>query len=551
MEISHLIKSFNKHQSEMFNILNTENLYQFRVPTGVGKGYVMIGHILNSVMNSENSIFTIASHRLSLNNQHLRDLIDLFIEFKLLGKVRFLTVGSSSLNIDKLLKADSDLYIKFNNLIFDYNIDKPSHLQRHQEDTFLSSMDDETITKIVESNNELGIKTIIISTYNSLDKLSNLDIDISYLDEAHILASNKAESDFRKSFEVIKSKKKFFFTATPKDMQEEILNDEESGDIFLMNNESIFGKSYEVSFIECVKSGYITEPVIHVAHPKIVDGTNYDSIENKSKFIRETFWAHREWVKSNSSRCEEIDAKILVRCESVPNMWEIYHKLMSEIDSDIIVCAGASYGGNDGINHVISGEWIRNRDEFLKKIQGISSTQKVIILNFDVFSEGINLFGITGVMFMQGKMASITKVIQNVGRSTRLHPIDRKGLIDGSIKVGGSGWVKPNCAVIIPYWDGASEFTKNILADLIRKLRSKMGFSPSMILSVGDDFANSDGGDDLDDLNKRAGREKKWKLIDEINQEIEKLDLKDIDEKEREKIQKMSKLELLKKAFGY
>lgn len=74
MTIQDYIKTFNKHQSEIFNLLNTEKLYQFRVPTGVGKGYVMIGHILNSIINTEQSIFTIASHRLSLNNQHLRDL---------------------------------------------------------------------------------------------------------------------------------------------------------------------------------------------------------------------------------------------------------------------------------------------------------------------------------------------------------------------------------------------------------------------------------------------------------------------------------------------
>ncbi|MEN6291189.1 MAG: hypothetical protein ABFD07_04110, partial [Methanobacterium sp.] len=156
---------------------------------------------------------------------------------------------------------------------------------------------------------------------------------------------------------------------------------------------------------------------------------------------------------------------------------------------------------------------------------------------------------ITGVMFMQGKMPSIAKVIQNVGRSTRLHPIDRKRLISGEISVGSDGWVKPNCAVIIPYWDSTSEFTKKILADIIRKLRSKMEFSPSMILSVGDDFAESSGNNDLEGLNKLDRAKKKWKLIEEINHEIEGLELKEINEKEMQEIQGLSKLELLKNAF--
>lgn len=524
MQIHNIIKTFNPHQAEMFKRLNEETRHQFRVPTGVGKGYVMIAHILNSIINTEQSIFTIASHRLSLNNQHLRDLIDFFMDLELIGKVKFLTVGSQVLDIDKLFRDDYELAKKFNNLLFDVNFGKPIKEKISQDNTFLSSMSKKEIDGIINKNTRNGIKTIIISTYNSLDKLSNLDIDVTYLDEAHILASNKEDSEFRKSFESIKSKKKFFFTATPKDMQDELLKEDETSDIFLMNNKEIFGDYYEVSFVECVKSGYITEPIIHVAYPKeLTDGTNYDSIENKSKFVKETFEAHEKWLKESSSEPSKINPKMLVRCESVPNMWELYHKLSSIISKDIIICAGASYGGTVA-NHVIGTEWERNRDEFVKKIQKVPSDKKMIILNFDIFSEGLNISGITGVMFLQGKMPSIPKVIQNVGRSTRLHPIDRKRLRKGEIKVGRLGWIKPNCAVIIPYWDATSEFTKNLLAHIIRELRNKMEFSPSLVLSVGEDFGKSEDLNDLDGLNKLDKKEKKWKLIKDINHEIEKLD---------------------------
>ena len=62
-----------------------------------------------------------------------------------------------------------------------------------------------------------------------------------------------------------------------------------------------------------------------------------------------------------------------------------------------------------------------------------------------------------------------------------------------------------------------TKFTKNILADIIRKLRSKFEFSPNLILSVGDDFAKTDNDIDLDGLNKVEKSKKKWKLINEIN----------------------------------
>jgi predicted helicase len=556
MTIQDYIKTFNRHQSEIFNLLNTQTVHQFRVPTGVGKGYVMIGHILNSVINTEKSIFTIASHRLSLNNQHLRDLIKYFVDFGLIGKVKFLTVGSQVLSIDKLFQDDYDLSKKFNNLLFEANFGKPMKEHHSSDNTFLGGpgLGKKDVNRIIAKNNKDGIKTIIITTYNSLDKLENLDIDVIYLDEAHILASNKEDADFRKSYEIIKAKKRFFFTATPKDMQAEMLEEDGASDIFLMNNEEIFGKPYEVSFVECVKSGYITEPIIHVAYPKDGNGAsekdiNYGSVENKAKFINETFKAHEKWLKESSSMPDEIGAKMLVRCESVSNMWEIYHKLVELVDEDVIICAGASYGGLDA-NHVIGGDWERNRDEFIKKIQAVKSDKKMIILNFDIFSEGLNVPGITGVMFMQGKIPSIAKVIQNVGRSTRLHKIDRDRLISGEISVGGLGWVKPNCAVIIPHWDSNSENTKRILADIIRKLRSKMEFSPAMILSIGDDFAKSGGKDEPNSLNELDKKKKKWKLIEEINQEIEKLDIKEIDEKEEKRINDLNKLELLKEEYG-
>jgi hypothetical protein len=550
MKIHDIIGTFNPHQAEMFKRLNEEVRHQFRVPTGVGKGYVMIAHILNSIVNTEQSVFTIASHRLSLNNQHLRDLINYFIDMNLIGGVKFLTIGSQVLNIDKLFSDDKELFLKFQSSLFDVNIGRNMRDKISQDNIFQDNMSKKEITNILNKNTKAGIKTIIITTYNSLDKLSDIDIDVTYLDEAHILASNKEESEFRKSFESIKSKKRFFFTATPKDMQDEFLKEDETSDIFLMNNKEIFGDYYEVSFVECVKSGYITEPIIHVAYPKeLTDGTNYDSIENKSKFVKDTFLAHEKWLKESSSMPDEISAKMLVRCESVPNMWELYSKLSEIIPTDVVICAGASYGGSEA-NHVIGSEWEKNRDEFVKKIQKVPSNKKMIILNFDIFSEGLNVSGITGVMFLQGKMPSLPKIIQNVGRSTRLHTIDRDRLRIGEIEVGGSGWVKPNCAVIIPYWDAASEFTKNLLADIIRKLRSKMEFSPSLVLSVGEDFGKSEDLNDLDGLNKLDKKLKKWKLIEEINHEIERLEMKDIGDVEKKRIGDLTKLELLKEKFG-
>lgn len=552
MKIEEILKTFNSDQVDMFNLLERESKHQFRVPTGVGKGYVMILHILKSIINSDSKTFAIASHRLSLNNQHLRDIIEFSVKLGLIGKVKFLTIGSAALNTSKILQEDLNLNILFNKSLYEYNKTLDIKSRITASDIFKSTLVKSQVNSILQNNYNNGFKTIIVTTYNSLDKLADNELDIIYLDEAHILASNKEDADFKINYDKIKAKKRFFFTATPKDVEEQYLKDGESSDIFLMNNKGIFGEIYTIPFVKCVQSAYITKPVIHIAHPvDYQDGVNYDSIGNKAKFVTDTFKAHERWLKSVSFRPNEIEPKVLVRCESVPHMWDMHRKLSEIVDKDIIVCAGASYNDGGEDKHAFGNEWVSNRDEFIKKIQNVKDTQKMIILNFDIFSEGINVPGITGVLFLQGKMPSIAKVIQNIGRATRLHKFDRDRIRKGEIGVNDySVWVKPYCAVIIPYWDVASEFTKRLLADTVRKLRDSWEFDPHFILSVGDDLANGDGENSDEGLNKLNKGNKKVKLIEEINQEIEKLSEEDLDLKERERLQGMSKLELLKEKIG-
>ena len=540
-----LLIKLNSDQMDMFCILVREYKYQFRVPTGVGKGYVMILHIIFSLMYSDYKIFAIASHRLSLNNQHLRDIIELVIDMGLISKVKFLTIGSANLNINKVLDDPKNVQLKrkYNKSLAEYNIPLDIKSRLDTRSIFKSTLSKAQVNQIITENTNNGFKTIIVTTYNSLDKLRDNELDITYLDEAHILASNKEESEFRKSYEMIKSKKRFFFTATPKDVEEQLIKDGEYSDIFLMNNQDIFGDIYTIPFVKCVLSGYITKPIVHIACPnQYSDTIDYDSIDNRLKFVADTFSAHEKWLKSVSAKPEEIEAKLLIRCKSVPDMWDMYYKLIDILPSDILLCAGASYGPvrsteGAGKEHVFGKEWISDRDDFIKKIQEVDDKKKMIILNFDIFSEGINVYGITGVMFLQGKMPSIAKVIQNIGRSTRLHRIDRDLLRNGQISTDDySKWVKPYCAVIIPYWDTCSEFTKNIIAKRVKDLRDSWDFDPHFVLSVGDDISDGDGDDDIEGLNKLNKGNKRIKLIEEINQEIEKMKNEDMNLVEIEKI---------------
>lgn len=552
------IDGLNIHQKESFDLMLNEYLYQFRLPTGVGKGYLMITHLFHTILSEKkNDLIAIVSHRLSLNNQHLKEIIEKCIDLELIGRVKFLTIGSSSLNISKILKKDQteggDLNKGFNKSLYNFNKNKDIKSRLTITDIFKSTLKTNQVNSIIKDNKENGFITIIVSTYNSLDKLRNNEIDITYLDEAHILASENDNSNFKKSYEVIKSKKKFFFTATPKDIEEQYIKDGLCEEIFLMNNKSIFGDIYEVRFNKCVEMGYITKPFLHIACPSEMmnNNFNYESTENKIKFIKDCFSAHQTHIKENSSNPDSIEAKMLVRCESVPAMWEIRNNLIDNIDDDIIVCAGASYINrkerreSKTDNHVIGKKWIRNRDEFIDEIQKISDDQKVIILQYDIFSEGINVPGITGVMFLQKNLPTISKIIQIIGRSTRLHKIDRDLIKKGLISTSDySKWVKPYCSVIIPYWDDDTVITKRKISNILISLRDEWGFNPHFEVSIGDDTAKSNKSNPDESLNDKDRKSNKFDIIDDINNDISDLDKIKLEKSEMDLIKSKSNDEI-------
>lgn len=100
------IESLNIDQLNLFNEMQNSNLLQICIPTGAGKGYLMMVDILNRFLKKNESIFAISSHRLMLNNQHLNDLFQIFSPF--IGKVGFIFVGSSKYDTSKF--QDNSLF---------------------------------------------------------------------------------------------------------------------------------------------------------------------------------------------------------------------------------------------------------------------------------------------------------------------------------------------------------------------------------------------------------------------------------------------------------
>lgn len=518
------ISSLNVDQKSLFDQMQNDNLLQICIPTGAGKGYLMIIDLLNQVVSEKSKTFVISSHRLMLNTQHLNDIFDTMSP--MIGNIGYIFVGSSKYDTSKFQNN-----VEFNTQLLKKGIS--------YNEIVSSTNRKSEIEEIVKNHHNAGRKVIILTTYHSLHTLKGLEIDTIYNDEAHTLASESETAQFRDNFNTIKYKRCFFLTATPKDCVEDT-------ETFLMNNEEAFGKRIGLNFRQCVESGYIVKPVIHIAMPEEYNNSyELKSISNMAKFVMDTYEAHSKFIKENSFDSNKIEPKILVKCPSVDEMWLLHKELIGKI-TGVKICAGASRNELSNFCHFIDEEGIVGRSEYLERIQNFEDDDKVIVLHYDTMSEGINVAGFTGVEFLGGKLPTITKTLQNTGRSTRLHKEDRDKFRSGEISVGDGNWIKPYCAVIIPYWDKESEFTTRELARQIRELRDNFSYDPIFYVSIGNDLGKGKKPDDMTSLNKVEDKSKKVQLIENILNEIEVMDQEEIDLIERERINSMSKLDLLK-----
>jgi hypothetical protein len=530
-------KTLTSDQKKLFDEIKVNTKLNICIPTGAGKGYLMMIDLLDRIINSDEKVFVISSHRLMLNEQHMDDVVELLGE--MIGEIGFLFVGSSEYRQNKF-NSRKDWKRKLLSKGTSY------------KDLFYSTTKKKEIKEKIEEHILNGRKIVISTTYHSLDRLNEVDIDTIYCDEAHILASeNKENSNFSENFKSVIANNDtintLFFTATPKDCIDEIEN------TFLMNNKEIFGERTGLSFKECVEAGYITRPIIHLAYPSEFKKIDIKDYVNMSKFIIETHKSHTEFIKNNSVSKDSIEAKILAKCPGVPEMWNIFQELVSNVTKnnlDIIIAAGASSKRPGANNCYYINETGYRKDDYLAALQSIPDEKAAIVLHYDTMSEGINVSGFTGTEFISADLPSKPKMLQNIGRSTRISKYDRDKLRNGIIDTKDySKWFKPYNAVIIPFWDPEGADNSKKIAEQIKSLRDDLGFDPAFMVSIGSDISSSGDKNDENFLNKEV-KIKLSKVIEDIQNEIETLDNTIVQNEEEKRIRSLSKLELLKENFG-
>ena len=268
----------------------------------------------------------------------------------------------------------------------------------------------------------LHLHTIIFTTYHSLHRIQEADIDVDtiYFDEAH----NSTAKNFFPSVEhySAEAKRCYFFTATPKHS----LTISKPG----MNDCYVYGKVIvNIPAPKLVKEGYILPPKMIV---KTINVAEEDV--NECKHIIDTI--------------DEISVKkVLICARSTKQIIKLIDQtnFTQELASRDYSCMyiTAKTGA------YIDGKKV-NRDTFFDTLNtwGKDATKRFVVLHHSILSEGINVKGLEAAVFLRNM--DIIGLSQTIGRVIRTGDNDKKyGL------------------VVVPTWDKVGISTSKRLSGVV------------------------------------------------------------------------------------
>ena len=268
----------------------------------------------------------------------------------------------------------------------------------------------------------LHLHTIIFTTYHSLHRIQEADIDVDtiYFDEAH----NSTAKNFFPSVEhySAEAKRCYFFTATPKHS----LTINKVG----MNDCYVYGKVIvNIPAPKLVKEGYILPPKMIV---KTINVAEEDV--NECKHIIDTI--------------DEISVKkVLICARSTKQIIKLIDQtnFTQELASRDYSCMyiTAKTGA------YIDGKKV-DRDTFFDTLNtwGKDATKRFVVLHHSILSEGINVKGLEAAVFLRNM--DIIGLSQTIGRVIRTGDNDKKyGL------------------VVVPTWDKVGISTSKRLSGVV------------------------------------------------------------------------------------
>ncbi len=264
------------------------------------------------------------------------------------------------------------------------------------ETSHFSTTKAEKINLFVNTARTAGENVVIFTTYHSLHRLVEADIEVNtiYFDEAH----NSVQRNFFPATEHFSADadRCYFFTATPKHS----LSIYKPG----MNDYEVYGKVIcNIPAPTLVEQGYILPPKVVVKQ--------LDMVQDKQMIADRDCQNLIETIDENS-----LD-KILIAARSTKQIIKLlsqsdFRKELSDRGYSCLYITSKT-------GAIIDGQKV-NREVFFDTLNawGKDPNKKFVVLHHSILSEGINVSGLEAVLFMRNM--DYIGISQSIGRVIRL-----------------------------------------------------------------------------------------------------------------------------------
>ena len=264
------------------------------------------------------------------------------------------------------------------------------------ETSHFSTTKAEKVNLFVNTARTAGENVVIFTTYHSLHRLVEADIEVNtiYFDEAH----NSVQRNFFPATEHFSNDadRCYFFTATPKHS----LSIYKPG----MNDAEVYGKVIcNIPAPTLVEQGYILPPKVVVKQ--------LDMVQDKQMIADRDCQNLIETIDENS-----LD-KILIAARSTKQIIKLlsqsdFRKELSERGYSCLYITSKT-------GAIIDGQKV-NREVFFDTLNawGKDPSKRFVVLHHSILSEGINVSGLEAVLFMRNM--DYIGISQSIGRVIRL-----------------------------------------------------------------------------------------------------------------------------------
>ena len=306
--------------------------------------------------------------------------------------------GTTTVVVAPRILLAEQLCSEFMEVIDPNNSDPYLHVMHvHSGEThYTSTTKAEKIHLYANCARSVGENVIIFTTYNSLHRIMEADIEVNtiYFDEAH----NSVKRNFFPATEHFSevSERSYFYTATPKHS----LTVKKPG----MNWGHVYGQVLvNVPAPELVEGGYILPPKVVVKKLDLIKGRKVMYAEDCDNLL--------ETIDDNNIDKTLICARTTKQIVGLISQSDFCMQLADRGYSWMTITSKTGA--------IIDGQKV-NREEFFNTLNtwGKDPEKKFVVIHHSILSEGINVSGLEAVIFMRNM--DYIGISQSIGRVIRL-----------------------------------------------------------------------------------------------------------------------------------